>query len=138
MVQTAAAGGGLVWPNAAKMTILIAILVAMLFTLRPWCTLFCPLGAIFSLFNRVSVLVLRFRGAECKECGGCERMCRYGVLPAVDMNSVQCIRCLECTECDALTVGHVLHAPVIDMNRRHPPLEPPAQKNTSTDDPTAR
>ena len=27
----------------------------------PWCTLFCPLGAIYGLFNRVSLLFLRFQ-----------------------------------------------------------------------------
>jgi ferredoxin-type protein NapH len=122
-VQTALGDGPTVWPGLAKIVILLAFLVAMLFTLRPWCTLFCPLGAIFSLFNRASTVVLRFRGDQCKQCGACETMCRYGVLPAVDMNNVECIRCLECTKCDAITLGTVLepHGPAARTGPSAPP-----------------
>jgi ferredoxin-type protein NapH len=106
-IKSASAGTGLMLPSIQKMIILGAILLAMLFTLRPWCSVFCPLGAIFSLFNRVSILRLRFRRDDCKQCGACDKMCRYDVLPAVDVNNAECIRCLECTRCDAITVGTV-------------------------------
>ena len=45
----------------AKTAIFLVILVAMFFTWRPWCTLFCPLGAIYGLFNRVSLVFLGFQ-----------------------------------------------------------------------------
>ena len=106
-VRTAMAGGGIVLPGVAKVTILIVILVAMLFVLRPWCMLFCPLGAIFSLFNRASMLVLRFHGDQCDQCGACDKLCKYGVLPAVDVNNADCVRCLECTRCKAISLGSV-------------------------------
>jgi len=104
-VHLARTGQGIVLPNAVKMTVLIGVLAAMLFTLRPWCTLLCPLGAIFSLFNRASVFVLRFRSDACRGCGQCDKMCRYGVLPNRNVNNSRCIRCLECTRCGALGVG---------------------------------
>ena len=57
MVTSAVAGQPIVWPTATKMTILVVVVVAMFFTWRPWCTLFCPLGAIYALLNHVSFLV---------------------------------------------------------------------------------
>ena len=56
VARLAVAGQAIVWPTAAKSIILVLTLVAMLFTWRPWCTLFCPLGAIYGLLNRVSAV----------------------------------------------------------------------------------
>lgn len=106
-VRVARAGGGLILPNPAKLTILIVFLVAMLFTVRPWCRLVCPLGAIFAVFNRVSVVVLRFKTDDCRVCGQCAKMCSYGVLPTPNVNNGSCIRCLECSKCSALGIGTV-------------------------------
>ncbi len=101
-VRQAAAGGPTVWPNAAKLTILGLFVVSIFFVLRPWCRVVCPLGAIFGLFNRGSALMLRFEQGGCRSCGGCEHMCRYGVLPSTTINNSRCIRCLECTRCEAI------------------------------------
>lgn len=102
--KLAAAGEPVVWPNALKLTILGILLLSALFTLRPWCAVLCPLGGIFGLFNRFSVLTLRFRAARCKECNHCEQMCPYNVLPARNVNNSRCIRCFKCTRCQALKV----------------------------------
>ncbi len=106
-IKTASSGGGLVLPSVQKMVILGGVLLAAVFILRPWCTVLCPLGAVFSLFNKASILRLRFNRDKCLECGACEKMCRYDVLPAVDVNNTECIRCLECTRCRAIDVGTV-------------------------------
>ncbi|MBI4581994.1 MAG: 4Fe-4S binding protein [Planctomycetes bacterium] len=106
-VNVARAGGGIVLPNAAKLIVLGVVLVAMLFTLRPWCKVLCPLGAVFGLFNQASMVTLRFRSNTCQGCGQCDKMCRYGVLPNRNVNNSRCIRCLECTKCGALAVGTV-------------------------------
>lgn len=110
-IRMAVAGNGLILPSTVKLGVLIGVLVAMLFTVRPWCKLLCPLGAIFAVFNRASVFVLRFRSDACKTCGQCGKMCRYGVLPDTTVNNGRCIRCLECTRCSALTLGTVFTAP---------------------------
>lgn len=105
VAQQAQAGEPIVWPNAIKMTILIGLIVSSIFILRPWCTVLCPLGGIFALFNRFSAFNLRFNDPSCKTCGACADRCRYGVLPAEDVNNARCIRCLECTSCTALSLG---------------------------------
>ena len=59
-----------------KLAILVAFLVATLFTWRPWCTLFCPLGAIYGLFNQVS-LVCGVPPKQCTDCDLCRGQCHY-------------------------------------------------------------
>jgi polyferredoxin len=102
MIKTAEAGQPFSWPSPLKLAILGAILAAALIKYRPWCSLFCPLGAVFGACNRVSLLALRYQTDKCRSCGSCEKMCRYGVLPSRDLNNERCIRCLECTKCNAI------------------------------------
>jgi ferredoxin-type protein NapH len=106
-VGTAMAGEQVVWPNAYKLAILGVLVVLMLFTWRPWCKLLCPLGAIYGLFNRASLLFLRYNPANCKACDMCSSLCKYGVLPDPGLNVAGCIRCLDCTRCRAISLSSV-------------------------------
>jgi len=109
MAGQAIRGEKVIWPNALKMTILIVFLIAIFFIKRPWCRVLCPLGAIFSLFNRASAFFLRFDAEACTHCERCHKLCEYGIEPEKSPNDLRCIRCLECTQCspDALTLGSV-------------------------------
>lgn len=109
MLGQAVAGEKIDWPNALKLIIFILFLIAIFFIKRPWCRVLCPLGAIFSLFNRVSAFFLRFDAEACTHCEQCHKLCEYGIEPEKTPNDLRCIRCLECTKCspDALTLGSV-------------------------------
>jgi ferredoxin-type protein NapH len=109
MAGQAIAGQEVVWPNVIKLTILIVFLIAIFFIKRPWCRVLCPLGAIFSLFNRVSAFFLRFNADECTHCEQCHKLCEYGIEPEKTPNDLRCIRCLECTKCspDALKLSSI-------------------------------
>ncbi|MHC4395680.1 MAG: 4Fe-4S binding protein [Planctomycetota bacterium] len=109
VVKLTAAGQTIVWPSAAKIIITVLIVAAMFFKRRPWCRLFCPLGAIFGLFNRISAFFLRFDTDKCNDCRQCHKLCEYGIEPDETPNDSRCIRCLECTNCapDALNLGSV-------------------------------
>lgn len=141
MIRTASSGGGWHWPSTAKLVILGGTLAAMLFTLRPWCTLLCPLGAIFSIFNRASIMTLRFKPNTCGGCGQCTRLCRYGVLPNHDVNNGRCIRCLECTRCNSIKVStvfiplapleEVVQGPAGNHCRQACPPNQPGDENTT-------
>ena len=106
--QTAIAGGPIAWPSATKMTILAAMLAAMLFVWRPWCTLFCPLGAIYGLMNHVSFFFLRFDRDHCGGCSTCRSLCADGGRRQHRFDGVRCVRCLECTKCHAVRVDTIL------------------------------
>jgi polyferredoxin len=103
-VQSAIAGGPVVWPTMTKMAILGVLLIAMFFTWRPWCTLFCPLGAIYGLFNHVSFVYLRFRRGQCGSCAICRSECLDGDRPEKRIDGLRCVRCLECTKCKGVSV----------------------------------
>jgi ferredoxin-type protein NapH len=104
MVKAALAGNPVVWPNVLKVTITVLVVTAMFFTWRPWCRLFCPLGAIYGLLNKLSFVSLAVDPGQCTHCGLCRRDCRYGIDPAVTPNSTQCTRCFDCTRCGAISV----------------------------------
>jgi ferredoxin-type protein NapH len=86
-----------------KWTILAVFFVAIFVTYRPWCRVLCPLGGFLSLFNRFSVLHLRFEAHNCTECNLCRSRCVVGVEVERKVNDPACIRCLECTACGAIT-----------------------------------
>ncbi len=99
LVSQAAAGGNVSLPNPLKLTVLVLFLGAIFFVRRPWCRILCPLGAIFSLFNRASVFFLRLDREKCVDCGQCHQLCQVGLQPQKSPNDSRCIRCLECTQC---------------------------------------
>lgn len=81
-----------------KITLMILILVGAVLISRFFCRLLCPLGAFYGLFNRVSILTLRWDPEKCVLCRACERICPTGCLPYKDANSAACIRCLKCLQ----------------------------------------
>jgi polyferredoxin len=107
MANQAIAGQPIVWPTAVKTAILVMIVIAMFFTWRPWCTLFCPLGAFYSLLNHVSFLFLRFHRDRCIECADCRSLCVDGGSAERRIDGLHCLRCAECTNCRAVTVETV-------------------------------
>jgi polyferredoxin len=80
----------------SKLLILVLLLVAMVFIRRPFCRVLCPLGAIYSLFNRVSLFRMVHHPENCVRCGECYRNCPMGVKFYQGANQKDCIRCLQC------------------------------------------
>ncbi len=119
MLGQAIAGKEVVWPNAVKLIILALFLVSIFFMRRPWCRLLCPLGAIFTLFNRFSAFFLRFENEECTQCKRCHKLCKYGIEPEKAPNDLRCVRCLECTRCkpEALTLGSIFENAGSEVDR---------------------
>lgn len=111
VARLAIAGEPIVWPTAVKTTILVFTLIAMFFTWRPWCTLLCPLGAIYGLLNRVSFFVLGFHPNRCGNCDSCRNLCLDGRRPEDRIDGLRCVRCLECTQCHAVTLKTALSHP---------------------------
>ena len=82
-----------------KCSILTFIVVLSVFLYRPFCRYICPLGAIYSLFNKVSLYRYGIDDTACNRCKGCSacaKVCPMGVDPVKDPNSLECIRCGTC------------------------------------------
>ena len=81
-----------------KLIILLIIIILSIFIYRPFCKYICPLGAFYSLFQRVSFLKLQYNKSKCILCGKCSRACKMGIDPTKTPNSTECIRCGECVK----------------------------------------
>jgi len=82
-----------------KIVILGGFLVWFVLAKRPFCRTVCPLGAIFSIFNRISLLKLEVQ-ADCPGCATCKSMCPMDLDVRKEVESENCIKCLDCTACD--------------------------------------
>lgn len=81
---------------ALKLGILIAVILGCLMVYRFFCKYMCPLGAIYSFFNKISLYQLRWYSEKCVHCGKCAKVCKMGVDPSVAPGSPECIRCGDC------------------------------------------
>ena len=79
-----------------KFTILVLFIVLSVLFYRPFCKWICPLGAIYSLFNRVSFLKIQVDHEKCIGCRKCIRACKMDVKVTETPNHPECIRCGEC------------------------------------------
>ena len=107
VASQAIAHKAIIWPGPTKLAILATFVVAIVFTYRPWCAIFCPLGAIFSLCNRVSFLFVRFRAERCSDCDLCRDLCHHRGPRQQRAGDLRCIRCLDCVRCRALSLDTV-------------------------------
>ena len=75
---------------------LIAIIVFVIIVHRGFCSVFCPLGAFYSLFNRISFFSIRRQPHKCSNCGRCAEVCYLKLPGSQETNHPDCIRCLKC------------------------------------------
>lgn len=79
-----------------KVSVAIVIVILSILIYRPFCKYFCPLGAIYSLFNRFSAYQMNLDRDKCVDCKACEKACPMQVEVTKNINSLECIRCGKC------------------------------------------
>jgi len=70
---------------------------------RLWCRVLCPVGKTYGIFNKASLLKLKFAEGQCGECNLCDQVCYMNVKIAQhidrpglrDANCIYCGRCVE-------------------------------------------
>lgn len=96
------------WLYAWKNVLLVVTIVLSILLYRPFCKYICPLGAIYSLFNPISVFRYRVDRDRCTGCGICAKVCKMQVNPVENVNSLECIRCRLCEKsCPAHAIGNL-------------------------------
>ena len=81
-----------VWKNVLLMiTIILSIIIY-----RPFCKYICPLGAVYSVFNPISVFRYQVDKEKCVSCGACSKACKMQIDPVNEANHPECIHCGQC------------------------------------------
>ena len=92
-----------------KLVILGAVLLASVVLFRPFCRYLCPLGAVYGLFNKVSLHRFVIDKEKCVSCGACQKACGMDIPVWKRPNSIDCIRCGECRDaCPTGAIGTLL------------------------------
>lgn len=76
-----------------KLTILIIVMILSIFIFRFFCRFLCPLGAIYSFFNRYAIFRLSVDKNLCTSCNRCINNC------LMDVKKIGDRECIECGEC---------------------------------------
>ncbi len=79
-----------------KFCVATVILIGAIFTFRPFCRFFCPLGAIYGFFSKFALLGITLDKKSCIDCGLCLKTCK------VDIHHVGDHECIQCGECVAV------------------------------------
>jgi len=81
---------------AWKVLILVIMLLFSVIIYRPFCRYVCPLGALYGLFNKISLYRFSVDKEACTECGACQKKCRLDIAVYKNPNSIDCVRCGDC------------------------------------------
>ena len=86
-----------------KFALLISIFVACIFIYRAFCRFICPLGAIYSLFNRFSFFGIKLNRDKCTNCGKCISKCKLDIKHVGDHECISCGECIDVCPTKAIT-----------------------------------
>jgi polyferredoxin len=90
--------------NVFQLSIFLFFIVGIFAIPRFWCRYFCPVGAMSSMFNKVSLLHLSKDQARCTKCNYCVDVCPTRVESVKDesefarLGDTSCTLCAECVE----------------------------------------
>ena len=93
-----------------KFVIMLMIGLACIFCYRSFCRFLCPLGAIYGLFNRFSLVGVRVDQERCNGCGACVRNCGMDVRHVGDHECIHCAKCMDSCAGKAISLkaGHAV------------------------------
>jgi polyferredoxin len=108
------------WLFWVKIGILVFVVGFSILIKRFFCRVFCPIGAIYSVFNRFSLVHLYVEKEKCRQpsCGYCARICPMDINIYDNPNQKECIRCLECVKsCPSVAIGWTFQKPDLALLR---------------------
>ncbi len=76
-----------------KFILLVSFIVGSIFIYRFFCRFFCPLGALYGLFNKIAICGIKLEKPKCVDCGLCVSKCKMDIRHVGDH---ECISCGEC------------------------------------------
>ena len=86
-----------------KFLLMISITVGCVFVFRLFCRFLCPLGALYGLFNRISIFGVKVAENKCVHCNLCVTQCK------LDIHHVGDRECISCGECIPVCPTKAIH-----------------------------
>ncbi len=87
-----------------KFVLMVIILTACILCYRSFCRFLCPLGAIYGMFNSLSVIGVRVDTGKCNNCGACVINCKMDVKTVGDRECIHCAKCVAGCSQSALSM----------------------------------
>ncbi|MDY4848990.1 MAG: 4Fe-4S binding protein [Bacilli bacterium] len=111
-----------------KFVLLIIFIVASVFIFRFFCRFFCPLGAIYGLFNKFALLGITVDEDKCTSCHTCVNTCK------MDVKKVGDHECIMCGECKKVCLSHAIKYRIEEIKQLiHQEKEPSLEEKENCD-----
>ena len=78
-----------------KFLLMVSILVGCVFIFRLFCRFLCPIGALYGLFNQISIFGIKLDRSKCIDCGKCVSHCKVDIRHVGDQECVSCGECID-------------------------------------------
>ena len=86
-----------------KFLLMVSIIVGSIFIFRLFCRFICPLGALYGLFNRISLFGVKVEKHKCIDCGKCVNHCKVDIRHVGDGECISCGECVNVCPTNAIT-----------------------------------
>lgn len=86
-----------------KLIILLIVIVTCIFVFRAFCRFLCPLGALYGLFSRFSLMGVTV-DSKCNGCKACIAQCKMDVSRVGDHECIHCGECVAKCPANAISV----------------------------------
>ena len=83
------------WLFSWKCLVLALCVAGAVFCYRFFCRFLCPLGAFYSLFNKIAVVRPYVDMHKCSGCGTCTAQCKMDVKRVGDRECISCMGCKQ-------------------------------------------
>ncbi len=103
-----------------KFLLLVSIMVGSIFVFRLFCRFICPLGALYGLFNRISLFGVKIEDSKCTHCNRCVNHCKLDVKNVGDQECISCGECINVCPTKAI----VWKGPKLSKKKNSMPDEP--------------
>ncbi|WP_100064962.1 4Fe-4S binding protein [Miniphocaeibacter massiliensis] len=85
-----------------KLALAIFIVLMCIFVYRGFCKFICPLGAIYSFFNKYSIFGITVNEKKCINCSKCVKVCKMDIKVVNDRECINCGECISYCPTDAI------------------------------------
>lgn len=86
-----------------KFLLMVSIIVACIFIFRMFCRFICPLGALYGLFNKISIFGVKLDTSKCVNCNLCKNKCKMDITHVGDSECISCGECIDVCPTGAIT-----------------------------------